>query len=139
MIYDVSYGIIPLKKYQNGWQVFIVQHKKGNHFGFPKGHANISETEKEAALRELKEETNLEVLRFLAEKPLMEHYTFHENSKIISKKVYYYLAEVKGDFKIDLNEIIDGKWVDINLAKDILTHEASKKIAIQVENILQNL
>ena len=41
-------------------KVLLIQHIKG-HWGFPKGHVEVGETERETAIREAKEETNLDV------------------------------------------------------------------------------
>lgn len=43
-----------------GLQVLIVRQKQG-HYSFPKGHMELEETEEETALREVKEETKLDV------------------------------------------------------------------------------
>ena len=76
MLYEESFGTIALKKENDIWYTYLIKNKSGNHWGFPKGHANISETKKEAALRELKEETNLKFIKFLVEKPIIEQYSF---------------------------------------------------------------
>ena len=44
---------------ENG-QVLLIQQTEG-HWGFPKGHVEEGETELETAIREVKEETNLDV------------------------------------------------------------------------------
>lgn len=139
MLLEESYGIIPLKKQKDIWYTYLVNNKSGNHWGFPKGRANISETQKEAAIRELEEETNLKFIKFLSEKPLLEQYTFERDSKKTAKKVYYYLSLVEGEGSITSDEISDGRWTQISKAKDLITYEASKEIANQVEIILQNL
>ena len=139
MLYEESYGTIALKKENSIWYTYLIQNKSGNHWGFPKGHANLSETKKQAALRELKEETNLDFLKFLSEKPLIEQYSILRNSKKTLKKVYYYLIEATGDAKIQSDEILDGKWIEISKAKDQITYEASKGIANLVEIILKKI
>ena len=139
MIYEESFGTIALNKQNDIWFTFLVKNKSGNHWGFPKGHANLSETQKDAAIRELKEETNLVVLKFLSQIPLVEQYTFQRDSSKVAKKVYYYLVEVTKDDKITSDEILDGKWIEIKKAKDLITFDASKKIANQVEIFLEKL
>ena len=54
MVEEVSFGVIPLMKDNAAWQVFLILHKSGNHWGFPKGHASGNETPQETATRELK-------------------------------------------------------------------------------------
>lgn len=134
---EESYGTIPLKKQNDKWFTFIIKNKSGNHWGFPKGHANISETPKQAAERELEEEANLKILRYLLPEPIIEHYVFTRDSNKVTKKVYYYLVEVEGDGKITSDEILDGKWVEITKAKDEVTYPQSKLIATEIEVILE--
>lgn len=139
MIYEESFGTIPLKKQKNKWIVFIIKNKSGRHWGFPKGHANISETPKEAAKRELKEEADLKIIRYLRTDPIIEQYVFERDSKPVTKKVYYYLAEVEGKGRVASDEILDGKWVDIKGAKEEVTYPQSKMIADEVEILLENV
>jgi len=139
MLYEESYGTIVLKKENGIWYTYLVKNKSGNHWGFPKGHANLSETKTQAALRELKEETNLDFSKFLSEKPLIEQYSILRNSKKTLKKVYYYLIETTGEAKIHSDEILDGKWIEMSKAKDQITYKASKDIASLVEIILKKL
>jgi len=59
---DESFGIIPLRKKNNGWQVLLIKHKHGAHWGFPKGHPiNDREAEIETASREFKEHLGMEI------------------------------------------------------------------------------
>ena len=139
MIYEESYGTIPLKRKGDKWKTFLIKNKNGNHWGFPKGHANLSETSKAAAARELKEEANLKIDKYLFEQPIIEEYCFVKNSDRIAKKIYYYIVEVQGEGKITSNEILEGKWVDMDKAKDQITFDESKAVAIRVEMILQKL
>ena len=139
MIYEESFGVIPLKKTKDNWFTYLIKNKSGNHWGFPKGHAKISETKEGAALRELKEETNLTFVKFLYKLPLIEQYTFFRNSDRVIKKVYYYLVEVKGEAKVTSKEILEGKWVEVKNAKTLVTHKESQAIADQVEVIIQRI
>ena len=41
--------------------LFLLIQQKAGHYGFPKGHVEKNETEVETAIREIKEETGLEV------------------------------------------------------------------------------
>ncbi|MBN2479374.1 MAG: NUDIX domain-containing protein [Parachlamydiales bacterium] len=136
MLLEESFGTIVLKKTEEGWLTFLVKLKSGNHWGFPKGHANLSETPTQAAYRELKEETNLKVLKKLYEKPLVEEYFILRNSEKILKKVTYFIVEAEGKVILQKNEILDGKWVKLDLAKNVITHETAKMIAKQVEQIV---
>lgn len=133
---DESFGVIPLRHKKGTWQVFLIQHTRGRYWGFPKGHAEPNETHEQAALRELKEETNLELVRYLQERPLMEQYQFSIEGRRIQKTVLYFVAEVKGEARLQPNEIQDGIWLPFPQAIEKVTHPEGKAILLQVEKIL---
>lgn len=132
------YGIIPLKIFQGQWQVLMIRHKKGNYWAFPKGHGELNEGAHEAAYRELKEETGLEVIRLLSTTPLQEHYNFVMKREQIHKTVTYFLAEVSGMLVLQKEEILDAKWVPLSQAEEEITFKESKKICRLVVSQLSN-
>ncbi|MCF7852078.1 MAG: NUDIX domain-containing protein [Simkaniaceae bacterium] len=129
-IFDISYGIIPLCHHKQGWSVFLVQHRNGSYWGFPKGHANDGETPIEAAKRELFEETHLQVSRFLDTNPIAENYEYrHVNGQIIDKHVHYYLGEVtSADFELQHHEIMSGEWLTIQKALEKITYNDCRAV-----------
>lgn len=131
-----SFGIVPLQFKNKNWQVFLVKLKAG-HWGFPKGHPEEGEEEREAAVRELFEETELVVEEFLPFDPLDEHYTCVKHGIHVDKTVTYYLAKVRGSVSLQKEEIADGKWVLLEEAPDLITFEEAKGICRQVQNILE--
>ncbi len=136
---EISFGIIPLRKSSGTWEVFLIQHAKSRYWGFPKGHGETGETPQEAALRELKEETNLEVTYYLQKEPLEEQYCFRIEGRQVFKKVSYYVAEVTGEVILQANEVQNGMWVKFSEAMDKVTHSEGKAILTQVEKILEKL
>lgn len=111
---ELCSGIIPISLILDEIHLLLVQHRKGSYWGFPKGHVlNPEEDLKVAAIRELKEETNLEVLHFLEIEPLLEQYTFYREGIEIFKTVWYYFAETKATFSLQREEILDAKWVKL--------------------------
>ncbi len=134
---EKSFGVIPCKKEGNSELVFLVQHKNGGHWGFPKGHKEKNETDKEAAFRELYEETGLKEKRLLQENPFSESYSFFKEEGKIHKKVFYFLAEVKGSFSIQREEILQGKWFSIKKAREVLTFLESRALLDKVAFFLE--
>ncbi len=130
---DESFGIIPLRKNQKKWQVFLVCKNENRYWGFPKGHKEKNEKGIEAAARELKEETSLTVKRFLDLDPLIETYTFHYKKEIIYKTVYYFIAEVEGEAMVDQREIAQGEWLSFADAERRLTYAEAKKVLSDVQ------
>jgi bis(5'-nucleosidyl)-tetraphosphatase len=137
--HDQSYGVIPLSYREDHWEVFLIQHRHGYHWGFPKGHSESNETPEEAARRELKEETNLEVVRFLQMDPLSEQYQFVLDKHRVFKRVLYFVAEVKGEIALQKKEIANGIWLPITKAFEQLTHQEGRSILSQVEKILAKI
>jgi 8-oxo-dGTP pyrophosphatase MutT (NUDIX family) len=137
--HDESFGVIPLSKERGCWEVFLIQHNRSGYWGFPKGHAESNETQKEAAFRELKEETNLEPIHLFQPDPLVEQYTFIMEGKRVFKKVSYFIAEVGGKVQLQKEEIHDGRWVSIQEAVHQVTHQEGRSLLAQVEKILPKI
>ncbi len=133
---EESFGVVPLRKTKEGWQVFLVRLKSGHHWGFPKGHKKKEESPKEAALRELKEETSLELLFFFPTNPFVEEYSYEKGGEKREKKATYFLASVKGDARIQKKEILEGEWVSLSDASLRITYPASRNVLKLVEKIL---
>jgi 8-oxo-dGTP pyrophosphatase MutT (NUDIX family) len=132
MVDDESFGVIPLKKEGESWRVFLIRHRKGRYWGFPKGHAEQGESPLQAASRELREETALEISHLLQQMPFVEAYQFHIEGKKVRKRVSYFVAEVSGEIKLQQKEIGDGKWMELKAALNQVTHPEGKAILRQV-------
>ena len=133
---EQSFGIIPLKKENSSWMVFLVLLKKGGHWGFPKGHANLGETPLETAKRELQEETGLLVEEVLHNEPIVESYQFYKEKTLVLKEVSYFLSRVKGEIQLQEIEIQEGKWVFLEKALEILTFPEGREVCRKVIKML---
>ena len=123
---EYSYGIIPFQKFGNEWKVFLVQHGRAKYWGFPKGHAEGKESPKEAASRELYEETRLKIVRYFSDTPNEEHYHYMLCGRYIDKTVYLFAAEVEGEVHLQKEEVSGGDWLPIKEAIHKLTYEIDK-------------
>jgi bis(5'-nucleosidyl)-tetraphosphatase len=135
MIHEYSAGVIPVRNLNNKWCFFLVQLKTG-HWGFPKGHTESYESLTQTAIRELKEETGFDIDRFLTIAPYVVKYFFHRDHKLVHKQVTYFPALVKGEVKLQEEEIQDGKWVTSAEACSLITFEQEKSIAASVSEII---
>ncbi|MFC2049211.1 bis(5'-nucleosyl)-tetraphosphatase [Chlamydiota bacterium] len=135
---DHSYGIVPLRRVGEEWEVLLVKHSSG-HWSFPKGHADPGEEPHSAAIRELQEETGMEVVRFLETFPMEEKYKFRWQGQLIDKTVLYFPAEVHGEVVIQAEEISDFKWVSLYGAEKLATFPATKQMCVAVHNILDKV
>ena len=137
IIKEQAYGIIPLCKKETGaWQLLLVQNINGHFWGFPKGHSEIMEDPQTAARRELKEETNLAVVNFLPYEPLVEHYQYPKEKRLMAKTVFYFLAEVAGDVTRQIIEIENFRWVEPAAAVLLVTYPSTKKICRDLLQLL---
>ncbi|MGE5196457.1 MAG: bis(5'-nucleosyl)-tetraphosphatase [Anaerolineae bacterium] len=139
IIEEESFGIIPLYHQQGKWIVCLILHRSGNHWGFPKGHSQLKETPQQAAMRELKEETGLEVSQFLDVMPMIDSYHFRKKHCLVNKKVYYFPALVFGTFSLQHEEIREAKWIDLEQASSVLSFEGTKLICKKVQTLVQSL
>jgi len=123
---EYSYGIIPLQMQGDDWKVLLIQHERAKYWGFPKGHAEQGESPKEAAVRELREETNLEIVHFFSEFPQEEHYQYTFRGQLVFKTVSLFTAEVKGDLQLQEEEVSGGVWCTFEQALSKLTYEIDR-------------
>ncbi len=113
-------------------KVLLVKQTEG-HWGFPKGHVEQGETEVQTAIREVKEETNIDV-EVKEDKRYEEEYYPEEN---IKKQVVYFLAKnITTNIMPQQSEIQEIKWVPLNEAENVITYENSKNIIRKVINDL---
>lgn len=91
MLIERSCGAVVFTR-ENGQIKYVIIRSKTGFYGFPKGHMEAGETEAETALREIREETGLDVYvidSFREE----EVYPICCNGEQRLKKVTYFLAE----------------------------------------------
>lgn len=98
-------------------------------FGFPKGHVEKNETEIEAAIRETKEETNIDIKIVSNEFRKTLKYVIQGE---IFKEVSVYLAYAKNyDIQVDEFELSSAKWLSYKEALKVLTFSAQRNILKQ--------
>lgn len=136
VIEEESFGIIPLTQEEGIWKVFLILHNKGNHWAFPKGHRDSHETAFQTAVRELKEETGLDVVRCLLDTPIIEQYQFRKQQQLVMKKVSYFPAIVAGVLKLQEEEIREGKWLTLEEALTVLSFKEGRSICRQIMALL---
>lgn len=95
---EKSCGIILFSMEKNSYKFLLVEDKKNGHIGFPKGHIEFGETEKETAVREVLSKTGICVK--ISEQFRSEYvYATSENTR---ERFVYFLAEYDGHIpKID--------------------------------------
>lgn len=135
-IREHSYGIIPLRREEGEWQVLLIQHRSAKYWGFPKGHAEAGESPREAAVRELEEETGLTLVKFLSESTFEEHYHYTLRGTLINKNVMFFVAEVEGELHLQEHEVSGGRWVPLKEAVAHLSYETDRSICQGVVDLM---
>ena len=59
---EKSCGAVVFREKDYKKQILLIRHVNGGHWAFPKGHVEKGETEEQTALREILEETGLDVI-----------------------------------------------------------------------------
>ncbi len=132
ILHEECFGIIPLMMKGDEWYTLLLCHKKGFFWGFPKGHPDHNETEKQTAERELYEETTLKVKKYLPLDSINVSFTFIRDNTHIHKKVRYFVAIVEGNVVIDKNEIQEANWIQLQKGADVATFTTDQDIIKQL-------
>ena len=109
----------------NDGKVLIVKQNSG-FYGFPKGHMEEGETEIETAIRETREETNIESY-VTNEKRYSISYPIKNG---IPKEVVYFVGKTDGVInpKNQEAEVAEILFVDIDKVRDTLTFDNLKEL-----------
>ena len=117
--YEKSWGTVTFKEMNHKRYYLLIHHNKG-HWGFPKGHIENSETEEETAIRETKEETNVDSVIIPGFREVIT-YSPKEN---VMKDVVFFLANPKTDSLIPQEiEVSDVRLVEESEVMNLITYK----------------
>ena len=117
----------------NSDKFLLLQHNNEDsgvdgHWDFPKGHVEYGEEEIDTALRELKEETNIEDVNIIPSFKQFINYKVDKGTLSVSKKVIFFLAETKvWDVSLS-SEHQNFIWLNFEEAIERLTYDNAKNI-----------
>jgi len=134
-----SAGAVVFTIKDNEVRYLLLKHiKTGTHWGFPKGRMENGESEKEAATREISEETGLTNLTFIDGFIDKEEYSFKrkDDGVIIDKVVTYFLAEVNSKDTRISEEHTEYIWVAFDEAMEKLNKKEMNKVLIAANQLL---
>lgn len=130
MAKEISAGIIIYRNTKQG-PLFLLLYHGGKYWALPKGHIEMKENSRRAALREVREETGLSIknLKFHPKFRTQDTYIFTRNKKRVFKIVRYFLAESNKSFvKISPREHRGYGWFNYKEAENILPYKNLKKL-----------
>ena len=114
---EVSAGGVLVRPGPAGWEVALV--RAGRWWGVPKGRVEAGETAEAAALREIAEETGIELgaLRRRAGLPGSD-YVYRRDGRLIFKHVDHFLVEAPAgtELRPQAGEIDEAEWLAFDAA-----------------------
>lgn len=105
-------------------EILLVKQTKG-HYSFPKGHVESGETEIETAIRETKEETNIDILVDDTKKYKI---TYQVGENVIKDVVYFLAHPISYKLIPQKSEVIELLWVPITDVNKYLGFENIIKV-----------
>ena len=133
-MYEKSCGAVVYRNAgREGIKILLVKNHNGKCWTFPKGHIELNESEKQTALREIKEETGLSVTI----EPNFRQTSIYRPYGKIKKYVVFFLARAsESSVVIQKNEIDYYLWVSLDDAMKLCSHDNDTKILVEVNKRL---
>lgn len=132
-LYEKSCGAIVFYRAPDEVRVLLVKNKNGRYWSFPKGHVELGENERQTAVREIKEETDLDVKIHPGFRETSDYCPFGK----VRKRVVFFLAEAfTDDVHIQESEIDYFIWVPFNQAREMCCYENDLRVIDMAERYL---
>ena len=137
--YEKSCGAVVYCRKDNGIQ-YLLACEHGGYWVFPKGHMEEGESEHDTALREVKEETGLDVTFVEGFRMLDEHNLAREGRPNTIKQTVYFLAKFENQMYVPQEaEIAKIALMDYETAMETLQFDSFKQILTQAHWFLNKL
>ncbi len=138
MIKEHSAGAVLFGSFAYGERKFLLLHYTSGHWDFPKGNVEVGETEVQAVIREIFEETGITDLRFVEGYNQSIYYKYRRDGNLVQKKVSFYLAQTpKRNIKLS-NEHQDFLWADYHSALITLTYRSARDVLISANKFVNS-
>jgi len=133
---EKSCGAVIYRRKSGNLEFLLIKNRRGGNWGFPKGHIERGEDEKTTALREVKEETGLDVRLTEGFRSLSE---YHPRGRIF-KQVVFFLAEMPegGQIVPQQAEIDRFIWADYGLAMRTFRFNNDRNVLTQARDWLRS-
>lgn len=121
MSFEKSCGAIVYRKSHGNTEILLIKHIRSEAWSFPKGHMEENEQEVQTAIREIKEETNIDVV---IDDPNFRQSVEYSPRRDVTKQVVFFLARaVSFDCIPQEEEISDVRWVEIGQAAALMIYD----------------
>lgn len=123
---------------EHGEVRYVIICSKEGYYGFPKGHVEPGESERQTALREIKEETGLDVVLIDGFRTEDSHALVREGRPDVTKHIVYFLAEYRDQlFRAQETEVSGIRLMTFREAMDAFQFESSRRILREAQCFLE--
>jgi 8-oxo-dGTP pyrophosphatase MutT (NUDIX family) len=136
MKYEKSCGAIIFRRQGERYEFLLIQHTRGRHWGFPKGHVEKNETEKQTARREVYEETGLEI-KILPGFRKEERYS--PTRGVLKTVVYFFAEALSPEVTYILPEVKAHAWLPLPEALSQLAFRSQQRLLKRAYEYLQSM
>ena len=137
MAVERSAGAVVFRKTSNCVEYLLLKYP-GGYFDFPRGLVELGESEVDAAIREIREETGLEV-RLVPGFTRSVEYFYTRGGRRVKKRVTYFLAEAaSGDVRIS-SEHTGYVWAGFDRALTLISFESVRRVLADAHRYLKTL
>ncbi len=134
MKFEVSCGAVVFTR-EGGHLRYVIVRSLEGYYGFPKGHIEGAETEEEAALREIREETGLSVRLVPGFRTTDEHAIPEKPD--VTKRIIYFLGEYEGqEIRFQKEELLEAPLLSYEEAMPRFQFESSCRILKEANDFL---
>jgi bis(5'-nucleosidyl)-tetraphosphatase len=135
MIEEISAGAVIFFE-GNSFRKYLALHYPAGHWDFPKGGVEKGETEEEAAIREIMEETGISIGSFIPGFKKKIEYHYRRADGLSHKQVFFFLAEAKTDSVRISFEHSGYEWLSFEQALRRLSFENARNILREADDYL---
>lgn len=136
MIKEYSAGAI-IYYSENGHTLYLILQYAGGHWDIPKGHIEAGETRVQAAIREIKEETNLDVIVDQGFEKSFSYLFRNPHGILVSKTVYIFVAQAFNKDVILSHEHKNFAWLPFDKITDKTTYENTREVLRAAQNYIK--
>lgn len=135
VVQEFSAGVVPYRDAPAGRLYLLLDY--GRHWDFPKGHLEAGETEEQAALRELGEETGILSCDLDPRYRKQVTYFFRAKGRPIRKTVTFFLGRTAPDAAVTLShEHVAFEFLTADEALARLTYASARALLETAEELL---
>ncbi len=123
-----------IHKTENGVRLYLVEHTPSGKTVIPKGHVEGAETETETALREIREETNLEVELDTGFRQVAR---YSPKSGVMKDVVFFTAVPRTWELIPQPGEVLSLEWLPYEEARAQMTYPAVREVLEKAEQYLR--